>query len=160
MIAPGKRKTPLENQTSTGALQITRNDCTEKIYGADDVTHRALSFLLPALIAAAPSLSSAAPQSLLEAAFGNTIVSTYPDGRKAELYLARDGSYQAKGRRRDPSSGHWKLKGEKLCLSQAKPFAAPFSFCTPLPTAGFGGAWSAKAVTGETISVRLVHGHV
>jgi hypothetical protein len=124
------------------------------------VIHRTLSFLLPALLLTTPALAADATPTTVDAAFGNTIVSTYSDGRKAELYLAQDGSYAAKGRKGDPSSGHWKLKGEKLCLQQEKPFAPPISFCTPLPTGGFGSAWTAKAVTGETISVSLVHGHV
>jgi opacity protein-like surface antigen len=104
------------------------------------------------------SAASAAPASSpLEKAFGNTIVSTYPDGRKAELYLRADGGYTAKGRRGDPSSGHWKAKGGKLCLSQSHPIPSPFSFCTPIPHT-MTSSWSAKAVTGERIRVKLVQG--
>mgnify|MGYP001551547243 CR=1 FL=1 len=90
---------------------------------------------------------------------GGTIVSTYPDGRTAELYLQRDGSYQARGRRGDPSSGHWKVKDDQLCLSQSRPLPVPFSYCTPIPSTGLHASWSAKAVTGEPIRVRLVKGH-
>jgi hypothetical protein len=104
------------------------------------------------------SAASAAPPSPLQKAFGNTIVSTYPDGRKAELYLAQDGDYTAKGRRGDPSSGHWKVKGGKLCLSQSKPLPSPFSYCTPIPRT-MNASWSAKAVTGERIKVHLEPGH-
>jgi len=91
-------------------------------------------------------------------AFGNTIVSTYPDGRTAELWLKADGSYTAQGRRGDRSSGRWAVKGDKLCLKQARPFPAPFSYCTSIPPAGMSKPWRAKAVTGERISVRLVEG--
>ncbi len=101
----------------------------------------------------------AAPPSPLSKAFGNTIVSTYPDGRKGELYLQADGSYAAKGRKGDPSSGHWKQKGGKLCLSQSKPIPSPFDFCTPIPHS-LSSTWTAKAVTGERIRVKLVHGRV
>jgi hypothetical protein len=100
-----------------------------------------------------------ADTSVLDQAFGNTIVSTYPDGRTAELWLQPDGGYTAMGRRGDGSRGHWKVKGQRLCLKQSNPIPAPFSYCTPIPDAGLGAAWIAKAVTGEEIRVRLVKGH-
>ena len=114
----------------------------------------AVSMVGSAAHAQPASIQSASVQE----AFGNTIVSTYPDGRKAELRLQRDGSYAAKGRRGDPSSGRWSIKGAKLCLKQAHPFPAPFTFCTPIPSSGLNGTWSAKAVTGEAIKVKLVKG--
>ena len=95
--------------------------------------------------------------SLMDKAFGSTIVSTYPDGRQAELWLQKDGAYTAEGRRHDTSSGRWQIKGDKLCLKQQKPFPAPFSFCTPAPS-DLDKPWTAKAYTGEQISVRLVKG--
>jgi hypothetical protein len=99
----------------------------------------------------------------LEKAFGSTIVSTYPDGRQAELWLKRDGSYESEGRRHDRSSGVWQIKGDdkqgrRLCMKQRRPFPAPFSFCTPVPEGGVDRPWTAKAYTGEQISVRLVRG--
>jgi len=114
-----------------------------------------------ACIAAAASLISAESQAApapVQAAFGNTILSTYPDGRQARLWLQPGGAYSAKGRRNDPSSGRWSVKGAKLCLKQAHPFPAPFTFCTPIPSGGLTGTWSAKAVTGEAIKVKLVKG--
>lgn len=100
----------------------------------------------------------AAAQAALEPAFRNTIVSTYPDGRTAKLWLERDGSYRGEGRRGKPSSGRWTLKGEQICLKQRKPFAAPFSYCTPIRSGGVGTSWRAKAVTGEPIRVTVVAG--
>jgi hypothetical protein len=97
-------------------------------------------------------------EAVLERAFGSTIVSTYPDGRQGELWLRKDGTYAAAGRRLDRSSGTWQVKGEKLCMKQKSPFPAPFSFCTAIPTAGIEKSWSGKAFTGETISIRLVKG--
>ena len=94
----------------------------------------------------------------LDPAFKNTIVSTYPDGRQAKLWLDKDGSYTAEGRRHDRSNGYWTLKGAKICLRQSKPPTLPFSYCTALPSGGVGAAWSAKAVTGEPIKVKLVKG--
>ena len=101
----------------------------------------------------------AADQSKVAAAFDNTIVSTYPDGRTGELWLASDGSYTAQGRRHDPSNGHWRVKGDKLCLKQSRPIPVPFSFCTPLPSE-LGAGWTGKAVSGEAIQIKLVKGHV
>jgi hypothetical protein len=95
---------------------------------------------------------------LLRRAFGSTIVSTYPDGRQAELWLQRDGGYRAEGRRRDPSSGRWQIKGDKLCMKQQRPIPAPFSYCTPLPASGIERPWIGKAFTGEPIRIRLVKG--
>ena len=114
------------------------------------------------LVGVAASLASvllaATDRSPLELAFGSTLVSTYPDGRKAELWLERNGGYTARGRRGDPSSGHWRISGDKLCLSQSSPFPAPSAYCTPIPPKGLGSTWKAKAVTGEPITVSVVKG--
>ena len=111
-----------------------------------------------ALAAAVPCL--AAEASALHETFGNTIVSTYPDGRKAELWLHPDGSYDAEGRTHDRSSGHWKIKGEKLCLKQSHPLAFPFTYCTPLMQGAIGTSWTGKAVTGEALHIQLMRGVV
>ena len=100
----------------------------------------------------------AADQGVLEPAFSNTIVSTYPDGRTAKLWLNRDGTYRAQGRRGKPSSGRWTLKGERICLKQTRPMAGPFSYCTAVKRGGVGTTWSGKAVTGEPIRIKLVAG--
>ncbi len=109
-------------------------------------------------VAALATPSLAETPGVLKAAFNSTIVSTYPDGRKAELWLHPDGSYTAEGRRHDRSSGHWKVKGEALCLKQSHPLSVPFSFCTPITQAKIGARWSGKAVTGEPITIQLVRG--
>jgi hypothetical protein len=100
----------------------------------------------------------------LQQAFGSTIVSTYPDGRQAELWLNRDGSYAAEGRRHDRSSGSWQVKDDrgvpKLCLKQHAPFPAPFSYCTGVPEEGLDKPWTGKAYTGEQIRIRLMKGVV
>jgi hypothetical protein len=94
----------------------------------------------------------------MSGAFGNTILSTYPDGRTAELWLHPDGRYDAEGRKGDASSGQWSTKGEKLCLKQVKPSSSFIAFCRPMPAEGLAAGYSTKAVTGETIKVKLVHG--
>jgi hypothetical protein len=111
------------------------------------------------LIALGPMLvmlSAAGAPPIIEKAFANTIVSTYPDNRKAELWLQPSGAYTAMGRRGDRSSGRWTIRGAKLCLKQAHPPTPPFfRYCTPIPSQDH---WTTKAVTGETIQVRLVTG--
>lgn len=110
---------------------------------------------MPLAVAIALILAGPAAPAVLEPAFTGTIVSTYPDGRTAMLWLDADGGYRAVGRRRKPSSGVWTLKGERVCLKQTKPIGAPFGYCTPLPS---GTNWTARAVTGETVKVRLEAG--
>jgi len=111
---------------------------------------------------AAEEAPAAVHDSRLEMAFGSTIVSTYPDGRQAELWLKRDGTYEAEGRRHDRTSGTWAIKGDKegrkLCLKQHKPIPAPFSYCPEVPQGGLDRPWTGKAFTGEKISIRLVSG--
>lgn len=96
-------------------------------------------------------LMAAAPPPQLEKAFTSTIVSTYPDGRTAELWMKPDGSFTSMGRRHDRHAGHWKVSGDKVCFKRGL-----FGYCTAVPTDG--GAFTTKAVTGETIQVRLVPG--
>ncbi|MBV9509132.1 MAG: hypothetical protein JO303_02475 [Caulobacteraceae bacterium] len=124
---------------------------------------RSAAVLITAALAASLAAGAAADPSSADAArvseaFGNTIISTYPDGRTAELWLKPGGAYSAKGRRGDPSSGRWTVKGSKLCLKQSRPLPMFISYCTPIPDGGMGHAWSAKAVTGEPIRVQLIKG--
>jgi hypothetical protein len=113
---------------------------------------------IAAALLALPLAAHAAPK--IDAAFGNTIVSTYPDGRTGHLWIAKDGTYTSTGRRKTPSSGKWSVKGNQVCLKQKKPSAVPFAYCTAAPDGGVGKVWTAKAVTGEKISVKLVRGIV
>lgn len=92
------------------------------------------------------------------AALGNTIVSTHPDGRKARLMLSTDHSYRAQGRNGQRSSGTWMLKGEKLCLSQKKPYPGPFAYCSKVRSAKLGETWSDKAFNGEAVTNQIVAG--
>lgn len=119
---------------------------------------RLLAFTLAAALASPViAQSPAAPPPGMEAAFTGTVVSTYPDGRTAKLWLNADGTYRGQGRRGKPSSGRWTIKGERICLKQSRPIAAPMSFCTALPRTG-AVSWTGKAVTGETVRYQLVPG--
>jgi hypothetical protein len=103
--------------------------------------------------AAAPPRAFAADDTgppALQKAFSGTIVSIYPDGRKAELWMNRDGTYTSMGRRHERHSGRWKVSGDKVCFKRGI-----FGYCTPMPSET---AFTTKAVTGETIQVRLTPG--
>jgi hypothetical protein len=95
-------------------------------------------------------LMAAAPPPALQKAFTGTIVSTYPDGRTAELWMNPDGTYTSEGRRHERHGGHWSVKGDKVCFKRGI-----FGYCTAMPGEA---AFTTKAVTGETIQVRLTPG--
>jgi hypothetical protein len=120
-----------------------------------------MKLVLAISVAAIAGTALADTQASVAKAFGNTIVSTYPDGRTGETWLKADGTYTGMGRKKtDPSSGHWKIKGDSICLSQTKPFVFGASVCIKVPEAGLGSGFQNKAVTGEMTKVTLVHGHV
>jgi hypothetical protein len=72
-------------------------------------------------------ICGAADKSDLAPAFKNTVISTYPDGRQAKLWLAPDGTYKAQGRKGDASTGVWKIKGDQMCMKQKSPKTLPLS---------------------------------
>lgn len=94
----------------------------------------------------------------LEPAFGNTLVSTYPDGRTARMWLQRDGVYEGQGRRGGLSQGVWRVREGQVCFSQRRPIPMPGRFCTPIVPGRIGATWTAQAMTGETIRVSLLEG--
>ena len=104
--------------------------------------------LIGSLLLLTAGAPSAPPE--LEKAFHGTIISTYPDGRKAELWMNPDGSFTSEGRRHERHSGHWSVKGDKVCFKRGL-----FGYCTAMPTES---AFTTKAVTGEMIKVKLVPG--
>lgn len=116
------------------------------------------TMLVALTLSVAPGLAFAAPR--IDTVFGNTIVSTYPDGRMAYLWLRPDGSYELLNRKRTTSGGDWSIKGEAVCMKQSKPFPAPMTFCTPAPVGDGAAPWRAKALTGEQVLVRVVKGIV
>ena len=106
-----------------------------------------------ATISLAPMTSFAA--SPVEAAFGNTIVSTYPSGRSTKLWLKRDGTYEGQRTNGKKTAGKWSLKGGKVCLKQN---GLPLTFCSAVPAGKVGTRWSSKSPKGEPLKNRLVAG--
>ncbi len=111
------------------------------------------------VLLAAFALHAATPgEDPLAAAYGNTLVSTYPDGRTARLWLSPGGRYTGQGRRGGRNAGVWSVRGASVCFSQRRPIPVPIRYCTPMVTGGVGTRWTARAVTGETIRVEVVPG--
>ena len=119
-----------------------------------------LPLTVASLLALTATQAAADTQAMVSKAFGNTIILTYPDGRKGYTYLQSDGSYTGEGRRKDPSAGHWHIKGEKLCFKQSRPMAVPFPYCFAVPASGIEKGFKIKAPTGETAQVSFAHGHL
>ena len=109
------------------------------------------------LLAVAPA--SAGPDARVAAAFGNTVVSTYPDGRNQLIWLEPDGRWTGLSRTRKALAGKWTVKADKLCMRQQTPPTLPFSYCTAFPPdAHVGAAWMSKDFGGTPIQLKLVRG--
>ena len=120
-------------------------------------------FLIPAAaltLAVSPLAAHAAdPTSRVATAFGNTVLSIYPDGRSQKIWLQPDGTWTGLSRRGRELAGKWTLKGDKVCLRQSKPPTLPISFCQNFPSDPEKGI-DAKDLTGTPIHLKLVTGHV
>jgi hypothetical protein len=102
-------------------------------------------------VLATQALAASDAPPVLDKAFEGTIVSTYPDGRKSELWMRKDHTFTSEGRRHDRHTGTWSVKGSKVCFRRGI-----FGYCTAVPTSD--SDFTMKAVTGETVRVRLVPG--
>jgi hypothetical protein len=116
--------------------------------------------VIPALaVLTLASSALAQPNSSVAAAFGNTVMSIYPDGRSQKIWLQPDGSWTGLSRRGNALAGHWTAKGDRVCLRQSKPPTLPISFCENFPQDPEKGVDS-KDITGSRIHLKLVKGHV
>jgi hypothetical protein len=103
--------------------------------------------------------AQAADISSVAAAFGNTVVTHYPDGTSQKIWLHPDGAWDGISRKGAKLSGRWTLRGDKVCLRQTKPPMLPISYCTPVPPSSEPGAqWAGRDVTGRPITLSLMKG--
>jgi hypothetical protein len=118
------------------------------------------ALLLFAALLAAPIGAHAAdaPPASVKAAFGNTLLTIDPDGRSRKIWLQPDGTWAGKSRRGLDLAGKWKMKGDKICLSQSRP-ALPGSICKTFPTDLASGDGT-KDPNGKAVELKLVKGHV
>lgn len=117
-----------------------------------------LSTVLAAALLIAGASSALAQSSGLEPAFGNTIVSTHPDGRQARLWLSADHTFRAQGRRGNRSSGVWRVRGDRLCLTQRRPLPIPIPYCHSFQHHSVGQRWNDTAVNGDAVTNQIVAG--
>lgn len=107
----------------------------------------------------AQAAAPAAEAHRLAPAFGNTVVTTYPDGRQQQIWLRADGTWDGLSRKKTALAGTWKVQGDKLCLKQAKPPTLPVAYCTAFPDdAAPGVVWTSKDMGGTPIKLKLVRG--
>jgi hypothetical protein len=111
-------------------------------------------------IAAAPSITAAAePAAQVKPAFGNTVLSTYADGRSQKIWMHPDGSWDGQSRRGTPLAGRWNVKDGKVCMKQSKPPTLPVAYCTPFPENAYVGVtWTSKDMSGAPITLKVVKG--
>jgi len=119
---------------------------------------RLLMSAVLAAVLAAPAATAAAPAANVEAAFGNTLLTIDPDGRSRKIWLKPDGTWTGLSRRGLDLAGKWKVKGEKVCLSQSKPRLFG-SMCEVFPARPDAGV-TAKDPMGTSVRLKLVKGHV
>lgn len=115
-----------------------------------------LGVMAAAVIAATAPMPP--PLTALEPAFGNTIVTLYPNGKITRTWLHRDGTYEALRSNGERTGGVWKVKGGELCITQKRPVFVPLTFCTPIVPGGVGASWSAKGLLGEPVRNVLAAG--
>ena len=105
-------------------------------------------------------LAAASGTDVLKPAFSNTIVSVYPDGKRTLLWLHPNGAYDAQRANGQRTGGSWEIKGEKVCMTQKRPFYVPLAFCTAIPPTGggVGASWTARGLKGEPVRHTLTAG--
>ena len=117
---------------------------------------------LAGLCTASGAAAHAADSSRIAPAFGNTVISVYPDGRSQKIWMHPDGSWDGKSRRGTPLAGAWLVKGEKVCVTQSQPKPPlPLSFCIPFPAnPQLDVSWTSKDLAGTPIKLKIVKGLV
>jgi hypothetical protein len=115
---------------------------------------------LAGALAGAALPAQAADNSRVALAFGNTVMSVYPDGRFQKVWMHPDGTWDGKSRRGNPLAGTWLVKGEQVCVKQTDPKPPlPLSFCMPFPAnPQMGVSWTSRDLAGTPINLKIVKG--
>jgi hypothetical protein len=116
-----------------------------------------LAVMACAIASAAAFSARAEPK--VDATFGNTVESVYPDGRSQKIWMHPDGTWTGQSRRGNPLAGKWSTKGEKVCLKQTSPPMFGFSFCQQFPDNPETGVLT-KDLGGTPIHLKIVKGMV
>lgn len=91
-------------------------------------------------------------------AFGNTVVSHYPDGGWVKHFFEPDGRYSAVWSDGRKVSARWRQEGERVCLNEIRPRMLIDRFCTSMVAAGVGSTWRSRDPIGRTVRNVLVAG--
>lgn len=109
-------------------------------------------------MALAGALSASPASADMSKAFGNTIVSHYPNGQWVKHFFEPDGRYTSQfsdGRR---LNARWSAEGDKICLSGFSPRQILPRFCSRVVEADVGDTWQARDPLGRSIRNELVAG--
>ena len=91
-------------------------------------------------------------------AYGNTVMSTYPDGNWVKHWFNPDGTYEAHFWDGRHLNARWTAQGEQVCLTEIRPRMLLPRFCTPMVQAGIGQTWTSRDPLGRRVQNRLVAG--
>lgn len=115
--------------------------------------------MIGAIALAAAMVSPMAASAEMDDAFGNTVLSRYPDGGWVKHWFNQDGSYAAEfsdGRR---LAARWRVEGERVCLNGIRPaFMMISRFCSPLIRADVGQSWTSRDPLGRRVTNVLQRG--
>ncbi|WP_298126567.1 hypothetical protein [Brevundimonas sp.] len=117
----------------------------------------AIAAVLASTAVAAPAGAS---NDDMSAAFGNTVITHYPDGGWVKHWFNPDNTYAAQfsdGRR---ISARWRVEGRNVCLTHIRPSMLIPRFCSPLIEAQVGETWQARDPMGRRVRNTLVSGRV
>lgn len=126
--------------------------------------NRHLSRLAVAVAAGAMATGATAASvstAQVQPAFGNTVLSIYPDGRSQKIWMHPDGSWDGQSRRGTALAGRWIVRDGKVCLKQSKPPTLPVAYCTAFPENTYVGVtWASRDMAGAPIQLKVVKGMV
>ncbi|RZJ17124.1 MAG: hypothetical protein EON91_10625 [Brevundimonas sp.] len=94
----------------------------------------------------------------MQAAFTNTIVSRYPNGKWVKHFFEPGGGYRAEFQDGRRMTAHWAVEGDQVCLTNIRPVSILRRYCTPLVEADIGDTWPARDPLGRRVSNTLVAG--
>lgn len=103
-------------------------------------------------------LFAGAARADMDSAFGNTVISRYPDGGWVKHWFNPDGTYSAQfsdGRR---LAARWTVSGERICLTHMRPYMLVPRFCTTMVDADVGETWQSRDPMGRRVQNVLVAG--
>lgn len=112
----------------------------------------ALAAFTAVLLAATPSSAG------IDRAFGNTVLSRYPDGGWVKHWFNPDGTYTAQfsdGRR---LTAEWRVEGDRICLRNIRPNMLIPRFCTAMIEADVGDTWNSRDPLGRRVQNVLLAG--